>query len=319
MTTPRNVLITGASGWTGKHLSQLALDRGAQVVGTVFAGSAAPRVAERRVDLTRRSAVEAVVAEVRPDWVFHLAAILPDAVGRRPVEAFISVNVTATYYLLDAVSRLAPKARVLVASSSAVYGSPAEPDQPITEGAPFQPQSLYATTKVAQDVLASQFFTEQGLHTVRGRTFNQTGPGEGANLVCGALARQIARIEAGLQEPALRAITLTPRRDFCDVRDVVAGYWAALEHGCPGQAYNICSGQSYSIRRVAEILVGLSRVAGIRLTESGPAPGPRAILNQIGCRAPLEACSGWRPAIPLEQSLRDLLEDWRTHPSNSLL
>ena len=317
MNDRRRVLITGASGWTGQHLSRLALTSGAQVFGAALRGEVVPGVTRCTFNLMQQSSVEALVAETRPDWVFHLAALVPDSDAEWPPERFIDINIEGTFFVLDALRRLAPSARVMVASSSAVYGMPTHPEQPITEDASFRPQSLYATTKVAQDMLAAQFFTQYGLHTLRCRTFNQTGPGEGPNLVCGSLARQIARIEAGLQEPVLRALTLKPGRDFSDVRDVAAGYWAALEYGAPGEVYNICSGRSKRIRMVAEILLGLSRVSGIEVVESHSEPGPGAILNQIGCASRLKSRSGWSPVFALEQSLSDLLDDWRTGMSAS--
>jgi GDP-4-dehydro-6-deoxy-D-mannose reductase len=309
MTAARRILITGATGCAGTHLSELALAQPAQVFGLAHAGSFTAGVSGQRLDLTDRAAVDEYVAALRPDLVFHLAAIIPGVAV--PPERLIAVNVTGTYYLLEALRRFAPDARVLVAGSSAVYGRPAQLERPITEDAPLQPQSLYATTKAAQDMLAAQFFTEHGLHTVRGRTFNQTGPREPANLVCATLAQQVARIEAGLQAPVVRAVTLLPRRDFTDVRDVVAGYWAALEWGAAGEAYNICSGRSVAIAQVADILIGLSTAHPIEIVESDPLPGPRAILDQIGDATRLQACSGWQPRIPLEHSLSDLLDEWR--------
>jgi len=305
------ILITGATGCAGSHLSELAVSRQAVVFGLAHAGSFRPGVAGRHVDLADSAALDSFVREVQPEWVFHLAALIPGAIDSATPERTIAVNITGTAHLLDAVRRIAPDARVLIAGSSAIYGRPADPTQPITEDAPLQPQSLYATTKAAQDLLAVQFFNEHNLPTIRGRTFNQTGPREPANLVCATIARQVARIEVGLQEPIIRAITLTPRRDFSDVRDVVAGYWAALEYGTAGQAYNICSGHSESIRRVVEILINLSTVRNIRVIETDPAPGPRAILDQIGDASRLHACSGWQPRIALEHSLRDLLDEWR--------
>jgi GDP-4-dehydro-6-deoxy-D-mannose reductase len=305
----RRILITGATGCAGTHLSELALAQHAEVFGLAHTGSFVPGVAGQLIDLTDRAAVDEYVQATRPDRVFHLAAIIPGAAV--PPERYIAVNVTGTYYLLDVLRRFAPEARVLVASSSGVYGRPHDMVRPIAEDAPLQPQSLYATTKATQDLLAAQFFVEHGLHTVRGRTFNQTGPREPANLVCATIARQVARIEVGLQEPVVRTITLQPRRDFTDVRDVVAGYWAALEHGAPGEAYNVCSGQSTSIRRVAEILIGLSTLRDLQIVESDPIPGPRAVLEQVGDAARLRACSGWQPRITLKQSLSDLLDEWR--------
>jgi GDP-4-dehydro-6-deoxy-D-mannose reductase len=306
----RRVLITGATGNAGWHLSQWAAAQGSQVFGVGLAGAFGPGVQGQHADLTQPGAAESLLAETHPDWIFHLAALIP---GSRPIspEAYISTNITGTYYVLEAARRLAPVARVLVASSSSVYGQPSDPDKPITEDAPMQPQSLYAATKATQEMLAVQFFVEHGLHTIRGRTFNQTGPREAPTLVCATLARQVARIEAGLQEPILRAVTLVPRRDFSDVRDVVAAYWAALEFGAAGQAYNICAGRSLSIAEVAATLLSLSTRRDIRVVETGPAPGPRAIYNQIGDAAALKACSAWQPRISLEQSLRDLLAEWR--------
>lgn len=305
------VLITGATGCAGTHLSELALVRGARVFGFGLSGSFAAGITGCLGDLTQPGVIDAVVAESKPDWVFHLAALIPGALPGATHEAFIRINVTGTSYVLEAVRRIAPGARVLVAISSAIYGQPDDPSRPITEDFPLHSQSIYATVKMGQDMLAAQFYAEHGLHTIRGRTFNSTGPREPANLVCATLARQIARIEAGQQEPVLRAITLSTRRDFTDVRDVVEGYWAALKHGAAGQAYNICSGQSESIRQIAEILIGLSTVRGIQVVESGPPPGPGAILEQVGDSSRLRACSGWKPCIPLEQSLRELLEEWR--------
>lgn len=310
--SPLRVLITGATGCAGTHLSKLAIAHGAQVFGIALSGSFVAGVSGQLGDMTERSVIEQVVGETRPDWIFHLAALIPGVAGNPLPARYIDVNITGTYYLLDAARRLAPEARALIASSSAVYGQPAHPEQAIAEDSPLQPHSLYGTTKVAQEMLALQFFIEHGLHTIRTRTFNQTGPREPANLVCATLARQIALIEAGQQEPILRAVTLVPRRDFSDVRDIVACYWAALEHGTAGLAYNICSGRSASIRRVAEILIRLSRVRGIPVIETGPAPGPHSILNQIGDGSRLRGCAGARPRIPLEQSLRDLLDEWRS-------
>lgn len=305
----RRILITGATGCAGSHLSELALAQQAEVFGLAHAGSFIAGVSGQLIDLTDRAAVDEYVEALRPDRVFHLAAIIPGVAV--PPERLIAVNVTGTYHLFEALRRFVPEARVLIASSSAVYGQPADATRPIAEDSPLQPQSLYATTKAAQDLLAAQFFTEHGLPTIRGRTFNQTGPREPANLVCATIAQQVARIEAGRQEPFLRTVTLAPRRDFTDVRDVVAGYWAALESGAAGEAYNICSGHSTSIRQVADILTGLSTVRPIEIMESDPVPGPRAILDQSGDASKLFSRSGWQPRISLEQSLSDLLNEWR--------
>jgi GDP-4-dehydro-6-deoxy-D-mannose reductase len=263
------------------------------------------------MDLTDSSSISETLSDVRPDWIVHLAGLVPNARPNIEEADFLNVNVTGTYNLLNAVRNICPEVRVIVASSSAVYGRSNNQDQPITESASLQPQSMYAASKAAQDMLASSFHHQYGLDIVRGRTFNQNGPGEGTNLVCGSLAWQIARIEADLQEPVLKAVTLAPARDFSDVRDVVAGYWAAAENGKSGEAYNICSGRSVQVRQIAQTLADLSVKNDIKITESGPGPGPTAILNQVGSFQRLQSCSGWEAGITLESSMRDLLDTCR--------
>lgn len=307
----RSVLITGASGWTGGHLCSLALANGARVAGTSLKGLMPSGVSKLHMDLANLGSIEKALASARPDWIFHLAGMVPNSSHNATDSDFLNVNVTGTYNLLDSVRRNCPKTRILVASSSAVYGRSDTPDHPITESAPLRPQSIYAASKAAQDMLASSFHHQFGMDIVRGRTFNQNGPGEGTNLVCGALAWQIARIEAGLQEPVLKAVTLIPARDFSDVRDIVSGYWAAAEHGIAGEAYNICSGQSVAIRKVAQTLADLSMKKDIQIVETGPEPGPTAILNQVGSSQQLQACSGWETGIPLESSMKDSLDTFR--------
>jgi len=263
------------------------------------------------MDLTDSSSISETLSAVQPNWIFHLAGLVPNAHPDIEEADFLNANVTGTYNLLDAVRKICPEVRVIMASSSAIYGRSDNQDQPITESTSFQPQSMYAASKAAQDMLGSSFHHQYGLDIVRGRTFNQNGPGEGTNQVCGALAWQIARIEADLQEPGLKAVTLVPARDFSDVRDVVAGYWAVAEHGKSGEAYNICSGRSVPVRQIAQTLAGLSMKNGIKITVTGPEPGPTAILNQVGSFQRLQACSGWEAGITLESSMRDLLDTCR--------
>lgn len=147
---------------------------------------------------------------------------------------------------------------------------------------------------------------------MRDRTINQTGPVETAGLVCAKLAHQLARVEAGLQEPVLHGIyNGLAWRDFCDVRDVVETYWAALEFGQAGQAYNICSGQSLSITRICELLLARTALSDIALAQTQTASANGGIFSsQVDSLARLKSCSSWRPQIAFEDSLRDLLNAW---------
>jgi GDP-4-dehydro-6-deoxy-D-mannose reductase len=292
-------------------LSELAVNAGASVFGFARRDIFSPGVTGRHGDITRHDHVEDLLAGCKPDWIFHLAALVHGSGVHAPGE-LLRVNVEGTRHLLEAARKIVPGARVLISGSSGIYGQPSNPAKPIDETARLQPRSAYAVSKAAQDMMAGQFFLEHGLHVVRARTFNQTGPREPAGLVCAMLARQVARIEAGIQEPVLRVTTLGTRRDFCDVRDVVAGYWAALEHGVPGEVYNICSGKSQAIRQFIGILLSHASLKDVRIEETGPAPEPGAILEQVGDASRLHACSGWKPRVSMEQSLRDLLDEWRS-------
>jgi GDP-4-dehydro-6-deoxy-D-mannose reductase len=310
MTSPFRILITGATGFTGIHLSRLALSRGANVFGLARASVFVPGVIGYLGDIAQRAFVEKVIKDVRPNWVIHLAALLPGASGTSS-EDYFRVNVGGTQVLLEAIRCFAPSARVLIASSSAVYGQPHQVENAISEDAPFQPANIYAVTKVAQEMLAIQFGVQHGLYVVRSRAFNQTGPLEPVNLVCATFARQIANIESGQQEPFLRAKTLATSRDFTDVRDVVSGYWAALQFGEDGQSYNICSGYAVSIQNIAKILIRLSKTTHIQVVETQIPPELNSVTAQIGDPSRLKVCSDWQPTISLEQSLGDLLNEQR--------
>ena len=301
------VLITGASGCAGHHLATLALRSGAQVFGTSRARSVPEGVIPLRGDLRNREDVRAWIATARPNRIYHLAAAVHGSGSHGP-EDYYKINLEGTYHLLAATVELAPHARVLTAGSAAIYGQSGP--TPITVETPLRPRSAYAVSKAAGDLLSGQFFLEHELHVVRARTFNQTGPREAAGLVCATLARQIALVEAGLQEPRLKVLTLKTARDYCDVRDVASAYWAALEQGEPGEIYNVCAGRATSIGEIVEILMGLSRVKGIALDVAEEGNG-KGIRSQVGDSSKLRACSGWRPEIPIARSLTDLLEEWR--------
>lgn len=310
MSPLRRVLITGATGFIGRHLCAVARDRGAEVCGLARRGPFPAGVRGFECDVTDRAGLASVLETCRPDGIFHLAAIAPGRGASSP-EDMLHVAVQGTQRLLNAAREIVPAARILVASSSGIYGTPADPARPISETAPLQPASTYALSKAAQDLLAAQFHRQHGLHTVCVRPFNLTGPGEPPGLVCAALARRIARIAAGRDEPVVPAVTLATVRDFCDVRDVAAGCWDALVHGVPGEAYNLCSGTG---RRIGDVLDTLLTLAGrpeLRVVETQPVPPPGAILAQTGDAARLRAVSGWAPAIPFERSLGDVLADWR--------
>jgi GDP-4-dehydro-6-deoxy-D-mannose reductase len=250
-----------------------------------------------------------VMASVSPDAVAHLAAVTAVSDAEADPQAAYRTNVGGTLGVLDALRTLAPSARLLFVGSSAVYGEPVN-GAILTEDAPIQPRTVYGASKAAAEIAAAQWGRAYGLDVRRVRAFNHTGAGQDPRFVCAALARQVARIEAGLQPPVLDAGNLDPVRDFSDVRDVAAAYAAVLEHGTAGTVYNVCSGAGVSIAEVVAVLRTHARVA-LR-AHSDPALRRRLdVPRLVGSADRLRRETGWRPAIPLDETLAWVLDDWR--------
>jgi len=312
------VLITGVTGFVGSHLAEHLVARGdVEVHGTYRWRSRMDNLAEVRgrirlveCDLRDATAARRALATVRPDRVFHLAAqsYVP-ASWVAPAET-LTGNVMCQLNLFEAARELGLPARFLIAGSSEEYGLVKEDELPIREDNPLRPLSPYAVSKLGQDFLAYQYWMSYGLHAVRTRGFNHTGPRRGEVFVTSNFARQVAEIEKGLREPVVWVGNLDAVRDFTDVRDMVRAYWLALEHGEPGEVYNIASGRGYTIREVLDILLGLAHVK-VEVREDPTRLRPSDVLRLIGDGSRFQRLSGWKPTIPFEVTLRDLLDYWR--------
>jgi GDP-4-dehydro-6-deoxy-D-mannose reductase len=199
--------------------------------------------------------------------------------------------------------------RVLAVTSADIYGRVTEEELPLREDAPLRPVSPYAASKVAADYLALQSYLGHGLAVIRARPFNHIGPGQRSSFVAPALAERIARNELEGEE-VVRVGNLSPRRDFTDVRDVVRAYRLLVLQGTPGEAYNVCRGEDVAIRDLAVRLVGLARKP-MRLESDHDLQRPVDIPVLRGDPSKLRAATGWQPEIPLDQTLDDLLDEWR--------
>lgn len=289
------VLITGASGFAGRHLSALADD-----VIAVDRSSG--------VDLLDAEATRAAVRVAAPDRVFHLAARASVSDSWSDPLGSMQQNLAMTVNLLEALVAEAPAARVLVAGSGEQYGPPSR--LPVDEDAPFRPQNPYAVSKCAVDAAAGFYADTRGLDVVRTRSFNHAGPGQSDAYVVSAFARQIAVAEAaGERSLVVRTGDLTPKRDFTDVRDVVRAYWDLLE-AAPAGAYNVCSGRAVAI---ADILAGLSALTDLAVEQQTDPSLLRTkdVMEIRGSHDKLTGATGWTPAIPLSETLADVLAYWR--------
>jgi GDP-4-dehydro-6-deoxy-D-mannose reductase len=312
-------LITGITGLAGSHLSEhLLRDPQVRVHGTIRWRSNKENIAgfeERLVlhecDLKDPYAVLRLLQEVRPQRIFHLASQSNVASSwNAPRETLIN-NITAQLNLFEAVRQVEIEdLRILVAGSSEEYGLVRESELPVTETNPLRPLSPYAVSKVTQDTLAYQYHMSYGLHIVRTRSFNHTGPRQSDVFVASNFARQIVEIELGLREPVIRVGNLDARRDFTDIRDVVKAYTTALERCEPGEVYNIGSGRARSIRGLLKRLLGMSRLI-IRVEQDPSRMRPSDIPVLVGDIGKFRRQTGWTPAIPFRQTLADLLDYWR--------
>jgi GDP-4-dehydro-6-deoxy-D-mannose reductase len=303
-------IVTGAGGFAGGFLIDRLAGRGA-LIGWHRPGSTppawAPPIDWDAVDLTDREGVARAIARARPSRVFHLAGAADVGESWRTSGHHLRTNALGTHHLLAAIRHSVPACRVLVTSSAMIYRST---DAPLDEHAPVGPASPYGFSKLAQDAMAEAAARDEGLDVVIARPFNQIGPRQSAAFALSNFARQLARIEAGVEPPELRVGNIDARRDITDVRDVVAAYERLMTHGVRARSYNVCSGRAWRIRDLLDELLHLAPVrarVSVDPTRLRPFDVPIVQGNAARIRAEL----GWTPGIPVETSLRDMLDWWR--------
>jgi GDP-4-dehydro-6-deoxy-D-mannose reductase len=319
-------LITGITGFAAAHLSQRLLAGGNDVFGTTHQVPACGKEAwpgARHVPLPPdRVAVVAlddaaglteIIRRVQPDGLFHLAALSSVPASFAAAEETYRVNLLGSLKVFGAVRDAAAQCRVVWVGSSDAYGLVEDAELPITETNAFRPLSPYAVSKAAADLAAYQWSRVHGLDVVRLRPFSHTGPGQAAHFVCSDFARQIAEVECG-RRSRLDAGNLDVVRDFTDVRDVVNAYVLAWERGGSGEAYNVCSGTARTPR---QILGDLMRLSGAYAPLSVQPARQRTVDAPVlvGSAAKLRRATNWSPAINWEDTLRDLLDEWRARLS----
>jgi GDP-4-dehydro-6-deoxy-D-mannose reductase len=310
------VLITGATGFAGRHLASLCAAQGCTAIigaGRRPAADSDPPAELtdfQSVDLADTAQAEDVVRVAAPDRVFHLAAEASVANSWNDPAHVITNNTSSTLNLIEAVRRRDESCRILIAGSGEEYGEPER--LPVTEDHPLKPKNPYAVSKAAIDLAAGFYSDAYGMHIVRTRAFNHAGPGQSDTYVVSNLAKQIAEGESRESEGFVEVVTgnADVRRDFTDVRDVVRAYWLALERAKPS-VYNVCSGRSVAI---TDILAGLAAQTRLEVrTRTDPQRFRRREVSEIqGSHEKLTRATGWEPEIPLDQTLLDMLDWWRS-------
>jgi GDP-4-dehydro-6-deoxy-D-mannose reductase len=309
------VMITGAAGFIGTYLANYSSGLGATVLGIGITEPGADWAggAFEHCDVRDYPRLKQLLATFKPDRIFHLAAqSYPTRSLRDPQETF-TVNVGGTINLFEGLRALASKPLVVVACSSAEYGNVAPSDLPVREDHLLQPLHPYGVSKVAQDLLAAQYFFNYSIPTLRIRIFNTTGPGKIEDL-CSDLTRRAAEIELGLRPPKMPAGNLSTRRAIVDVRDLVRGLWMASEHCAEGEAYNLGGNSIYSVQEVIDAIRAEVNIPFI--VERDPALVRKCDEPVIaGDTTKIRNCSGWTPEIELSRTLREMLHWWRSRLS----
>jgi len=310
------VLVTGAAGFVGRWLVPLLAEEGHEVTGTRMSGEGIPDAAGSRnqsvrwraLDLSDPTSVGEAVAD-QPEAVVHLAALASGAEARRDPGRAWEVNAAGTARLTHALGEqrsagLADPVLLLV-STAEVYGVGAAP-APRREDEPPAPVSPYASSKLGAEEAAREVARRTGLRVVIARSFPHTGPGQSDRYVVPAFARRL-RAARRLGAPTVKTGNLEPVRDFLDVRDVVAAYVALLRRGVPGAVYNVASGTGYSLH---DVFQRLARIIGAEArAEVDPEFTRTADLpHLVGDPSRLQAATGWKPRIPFDQTLQDMVD-----------
>jgi GDP-4-dehydro-6-deoxy-D-mannose reductase len=260
-------------------------------------------------------AVQRLLEDVAPDFIFHLAAVAKVGGSWRDPWPVLQNNIRGQLNLLHALVKLEVSPRVLVIGSNEEYGLVQPQELPLTEHTPLRPNSPYGVSKVAQDMLGLQYHLSYQLPIVRVRPFNHLGPRQAPGFVAPDFAQQIAQIEVGQRPPRMRVGNLKARRDFTDVRDMVRAYYLAITQGAPGEVYNIGSGQSHAIQELLDVLLSYSQAQII--VEPDPERMRPSDVPDVRCDASkFRALTGWEPGIIFESTLHDVLEYWRNQVRN---
>jgi GDPmannose 4,6-dehydratase/GDP-4-dehydro-6-deoxy-D-mannose reductase len=261
-------------------------------------------------DLHDLNSLVAVLREVKPDWIFHLAAQSFVTVSFTMPAETIHTNVIGTANLLDAVRIVGIDPKIHICSSSEVYGQVTEDEIPIRETNTFRPASPYAVSKLGADMLAGQYFESYGVKTIRTRMFTHTGPRRGEVFAEGAFAKQIAEIEGGTRTNPVKVGNLNSIRTISDVRDAVKAYWLLMEKCEVGEVYNIGGDQIMTMGEVLEMLKNMA-TCPIEHEVDQTLLRPSDVTLQIPDSSKFRQLTGWRPEIPVKQTLSDLLDYYR--------
>lgn len=309
----KKALVIGAGGFVGSYLVRhLHDDLGYQVVATKLSSEKIGDIpAEvKDLDILNKEAIVTLLFEVRPDYIFHLAAQSSVSVAWNNPQLTIDINIKGAVNLMDAIRELFYKPRVVVIGSGEEYGHIRAGETPIKEDNRLNPGNIYAATKACQNMIGSIYSKAYDMELIMVRAFNHIGPAQSPIFVVSDFCKQVAEIEAGLREPIMYVGNLSAKRDFTDVRDVVRAYALLAAHGVKGETYNVGRGHAYAIREILDKIIALSdKEIAVEIDQAKIRPVDVPIIEADISK--LVEATGWDPSIRIDDTLKEVLDYWR--------
>jgi GDP-4-dehydro-6-deoxy-D-mannose reductase len=307
----KKALIIGAAGFVGGYLIRELADT-FEVHATKLPEESInnSQAIAHDLDILKKEDIVTLLYEIRPDAIFHLAAQSSVGVAWRNPGLTVDINIKGSINVMDAVRELFYKPRILLIGSGEEYGHIRPQDTPIQEETILRPGNIYAATKACQNMIGSIYAKAYDMQVMMVRAFNHIGPAQAPIFVVSDFCHQVAEIEKGLKEPVMMVGNLEAKRDFTDVRDVVKAYRLLMEHGEPGETYNVGSGQARSIRDVLDLIIANATTQiQVQIDPAKIRPVDVAIIEADITK--LQLLTGWSPTIALEQTIRETLDYWR--------
>lgn len=305
-------LVIGAAGFVGRYLIREMKENSIEPYVTKLPHERLDGVEARvyDLDIMDKEAIVALLMEIRPDYIFHLAAQSSVGLAWKNPILTVDVNIKGSINVMDAVRELFYKPRVLLIGSGEEYGHIQPGESPITETNLLRPGNIYAATKACQNMIGNIYSKAYDMELMMVRAFNHIGPGQAPMFVVSDFCKQVVEIEKGLREPVMMVGNLAARRDFTDVRDVVKAYVALVQKGEPGETYNVGSGNAREIRQILDLIISMSdKDVRVEIDPNKIRPVDVPIIEADITK--LNRLTGWKPQIPLEQTVKETLDYWR--------
>ena len=307
-------LVIGAAGFVGSYLIEEMYSCGIDSYATKLPHE---RLEHERakvydLDILSKEAIVTLLLEIRPDYIFHLAAQSSVGLSWKNPGLTVDVNIKGSINVMDAVRELYHKPLVLLIGSGEEYGHIRPGETPIREDNLLRPGNIYAATKACQNMIGSIYAQAYDMQMMMVRSFNHIGPGQAPMFVVSDFCKQVAEIEKGLREPVMYVGNLAAKRDFTDVRDVVKAYVGLIQQGVPGETYNMGSGHAVEIRKILDMIISLSeKEIRVEIDPNKIRPVDVPIIEADITK--IHELTGWKPQIELNQTIRDTLDYWRMH------